>query len=120
MRRSIDFAHSTRETLFPGMISHIFLAVLEKLDPLATQWDHLMRPQYPARLVHTPVSLGVPAQKRLRLLEASICLVHLLLLIDAELAWATVDKEQETADNREDLEEVVLGKVLVGVVLVEL
>lgn len=47
-------------------------------------------------------------------------LVDLLLLVDAELAGAAVDEEKETADNGEDLEKVVLGKVLVGVVLVEL
>lgn len=47
-------------------------------------------------------------------------LVNLLLLVDGELAGAAVDEQQETADNREDLEEVVLGEVLVGVVLVEL
>lgn len=47
-------------------------------------------------------------------------LVDLLLLINAKLAGAAVDEEQETTNNRQDLEEVVLGKVLVGVVLVEL
>ena len=47
-------------------------------------------------------------------------LVHLLLLVDAELAGAAVDEEEEAADDGEDLEEVVLGKVFVGVVLVEL
>ena len=49
-----------------------------------------------------------------------MALVDLLLLVDAELARAAVDQQQETADDGEDLEEVVLGKVLVGVVLVEL
>lgn len=48
------------------------------------------------------------------------CLVDLLLLVDAELAWAAVDKQQETTNDGQDLEEVVLGKVLVRVVLVEL
>lgn len=47
-------------------------------------------------------------------------LVYLLLLVDAELTWSAVDQEQETANNGEDLEEVVLGEVLVGVVLVQL
>lgn len=46
-------------------------------------------------------------------------LVDLLLLVNAELAWAAVDEEQESTDDGQDLEEVVLGKVLVGVVLVE-
>lgn len=36
------------------------------------------------------------------------------------MAWTAVDQEQETTDNRENLEEVVLGEVLVGVVFVEL
>ena len=47
-------------------------------------------------------------------------LVDLLLLVDTELTRAAVDEEQETTDDGEDLEEVVLGEVLVGVVLVEL
>jgi hypothetical protein len=46
-------------------------------------------------------------------------LVDLLLLVNAELAWAAVDEEKESTDDGQDLEEVVLGKVLVGVVLVE-
>lgn len=48
------------------------------------------------------------------------CLVDLLLLVDGELAGAGVDEEEQTTDDGEDLEEVVLGKVLLGVVLVEL
>jgi hypothetical protein len=48
------------------------------------------------------------------------CLVDLLLLVDAELAGAAVDEQQETANDGQDLEEVVLGEVLVRVVLVEL
>ena len=47
-------------------------------------------------------------------------LVNLLLLVDTELTGAAVDQEQQTADNGQDLEEVVLGEVLVRVVLVEL
>lgn len=47
-------------------------------------------------------------------------LVNLLLLIDTELAGATVDQEKQTADDGQNLEEIVLGKVLVGVVLVKL
>lgn len=47
-------------------------------------------------------------------------LVHLLLLVDAELAGAAVDEQEESADNREDLEEIVLGEVLVGVAFVKL
>lgn len=47
-------------------------------------------------------------------------LIDLLLLVDAELAGSAVDEQQEAADNGQDLEKVVLGKVLVGVVLVQL
>lgn len=47
-------------------------------------------------------------------------LVDLLLLVDAKLAWAAVDKQEQAADDGEDLEEVVLGEVLVGVVFVKL
>uniref|UniRef100_A0A1Y1LG74 Uncharacterized protein n=1 Tax=Photinus pyralis TaxID=7054 RepID=A0A1Y1LG74_PHOPY len=46
-------------------------------------------------------------------------LVDLLLLINTELTRATVDQQEQTTDDREDLEEIVLGKVLVWVVLVE-
>lgn len=52
--------------------------------------------------------------------EAVSLLVNLLLLVDGELTGAAVDEEEKTTDNGEDLEEVVLGKVLLGVVLVEL
>jgi len=52
--------------------------------------------------------------------EVEVGLVHLLLLVEADLAGAAVDEQQETTDDGEDLEEVVLGEVLVGVVLVEL
>lgn len=48
------------------------------------------------------------------------CLVDLLLLVDAELARAAVDEQQKTANDGQDLEEVVLGEILVRVVLVEL
>ena len=47
-------------------------------------------------------------------------LVHLLLLVEAVLTGSHVDEQEKTADNGENLEEVVLGEVLVGVVLVEL
>jgi hypothetical protein len=47
-------------------------------------------------------------------------LVHLLLLVKADLTGTHVDEEEKAADDGEDLEEVVLGEVLVGVVLVEL
>jgi hypothetical protein len=47
-------------------------------------------------------------------------LVDLLLLVDAELARAAVDEQEKAADDGEDLKEVVLGEVLVGVVLMEL
>lgn len=47
-------------------------------------------------------------------------LVDLLLLVDAVLSGSTVHQQEETANNRENLEEVVLREVLVGVRLVEL
>jgi len=47
-------------------------------------------------------------------------LVDLLLLVDAIFSGAAVYEQQETANNREDLEEIVLGEVLVGMVLMEL
>lgn len=50
---------------------------------------------------------------------SGFCLVNLLLLVDAELAGAAVDQEQQTTDNGQNLEEIVLGKVLVRVVLVK-
>lgn len=52
--------------------------------------------------------------------SSSFHLVHLLLLVETDLAGTHVDEEEQTADDGEDLEEVVLGEVLVGVVLVEL
>lgn len=47
-------------------------------------------------------------------------LVHLLLLVKADLTGTHVDEEEQAADDGQDLEEVVLGEVLVRVVLVEL
>lgn len=47
-------------------------------------------------------------------------LVNLLLLVDAVLSRPTVHQQEETANNRENLEEVVLREVLVGVRFVEL
>lgn len=47
-------------------------------------------------------------------------LVNLFLLINAELTRAAVHKKKKAADDGENLEEVVLGKVLVGVMLVKL
>jgi hypothetical protein len=48
------------------------------------------------------------------------CLIHLLLLVNAVFTWTAVYEEEKTADDGEDLEEIVFGKVLVGVVFVEL
>lgn len=45
-------------------------------------------------------------------------LVNLLLLIDTELSRAAVYKKQQTTDDGKNLEEIVLGKILVRVVLV--
>lgn len=47
-------------------------------------------------------------------------LVNFLLLIDTELSGSHVDQKKKTTNNREDLEKVVLCKVLVGMVGVEL
>lgn len=47
-------------------------------------------------------------------------LVHLLLLVNAVFAGTAVYEEEKTADDREDLEEIVLGEILVWVVLVKL
>jgi hypothetical protein len=50
----------------------------------------------------------------------SLRLVDLFLLINAIFARSTIYQQQEPPNDREDLEEVVLGKVLVGVVLMKL
>ena len=47
-------------------------------------------------------------------------LVDLLLLVHTELSRTHVDQEEQTTDNRQDLEEIVLSKVLVGVIVVKL
>lgn len=63
---------------------------------------------------------GLKEPLSLFFVSSSFHLVHLLLLVEADLAGTHVDEEEQTADDGEDLEEVVLGEVLVGVVLVEL
>lgn len=57
---------------------------------------------------------------RIVLGHLNFILIDLLLLVDAVFAWAAVYEQQESANNGKDLEEVVLGEVLVGVVLMEL
>jgi uncharacterized membrane protein YciS (DUF1049 family) len=47
-------------------------------------------------------------------------LVDLLLFVNTELPGTAVNKQEKTADNGQDLEEVVFGEVLVRVMLVEL
>jgi hypothetical protein len=47
-------------------------------------------------------------------------LIYLLLLINAIFAWSTVHQQEETTNDREDLEEVVLGKILVRVMVMQL
>lgn len=47
-------------------------------------------------------------------------LVNLLFLVDAELARTAVDQQEKATDDGQNLEEIVLGKVLVRVVGVEL
>jgi hypothetical protein len=53
-------------------------------------------------------------------IERKLCLIYLLLLVDTVFTWAAVYEEEKPADNGEDLEEIVFGKVLVRVVFVEL
>lgn len=53
-------------------------------------------------------------------MRLSVKLVDLLLLVITQLARTTVDQEQETANDGENLEEIVFGKVLVWVVFMEL
>lgn len=52
--------------------------------------------------------------------DRTVSLVDLLLLVDGELARAAVDEEQEAAHDGKDLEEIVLGKVLVRMPVMEL
>ncbi len=47
-------------------------------------------------------------------------LVYLLLLVNAVFTRSAVDQQQESTNDRENLEEVVLCKVFVGMVLVKL
>lgn len=47
-------------------------------------------------------------------------LVNLLLLVHTELTGTHVDQQQETTDDGKDLEEIVLGKILVRVMRVKL
>lgn len=47
-------------------------------------------------------------------------LVHLLLFIQRVLARSRVDEQEEATNDGEDLEEIVLGEVLVWVCVVEL
>ena len=47
-------------------------------------------------------------------------LIYLLLLVNAVFARSAIDQQQESTNDREDLEEIVLGEILVGMVLVEL
>jgi len=47
-------------------------------------------------------------------------LVDLLLLINAVLSGPAVDQEQKAADDGQDLEEVVLGEILVWMRFVKL
>ena len=47
-------------------------------------------------------------------------LVHFLLLVQAIFAWSAVYKQKKSSDDRQDLEEIVLGEILVGVMFVKL
>lgn len=48
------------------------------------------------------------------------CLVDFLLLVHAQLTRSHVHQEQKATHDGKDLEEVVLGEVLVGMILVQL
>lgn len=69
-------------------------------------------------------SMDVCSESRTRVYvhdAASIrLLVDLFLLVDAVLAGAAVDQEEKSPNYGQDLEEIVFGKVLVRVVLVQL
>lgn len=69
-----------------------------------------------------PVGLHAVARAVLRSshIQSEAHLVNLLLLVDTELTRTHVDQEEKATDNREDLEEIVLSEVLVGVVVVQL
>jgi len=56
----------------------------------------------------------------LRLPQHTPLLVHLFLLIEAVFTRPTIHKQQETANDRQDLEKIVFGEILMGMVLVEL
>ena len=58
----------------------------------------------------------IPASKRQRIYY----LVDLLLLIQRVLSRSRVDEQEETTNDGENLEEIVLGEVLVWVCVVEL
>jgi hypothetical protein len=47
-------------------------------------------------------------------------LVDLLFFVDTVLAGTTVHQQEQSTNNREDLEEVILGKILVRMVLMKL
>jgi len=47
-------------------------------------------------------------------------LIYLLLLVNAVFARSAIDQQQESTNDREDLEEIVFGKIFVGVVLMKL
>lgn len=46
--------------------------------------------------------------------------INLLLFVDTQLTGSHVHQQKQSTHNRQDLEEVVFGKVLVRVVVVQL
>jgi hypothetical protein len=49
-----------------------------------------------------------------------VALVHLLLLVQAVFAGSAVHEQKEASDDGQNLEKIVFGEILVGVVLVKL
>ena len=66
------------------------------------------------------VSFGRPVDMARRREDNPARLVHLLLLVETDLPGSHVHQKEKTADDGEDLEEVVLDKIFVGMAVVEL
>jgi hypothetical protein len=47
-------------------------------------------------------------------------LIHLFLLIETVFAWSAIHKQKKASDDRQDLKEIVFGKIFVRVAFVEL
>lgn len=76
--------------------------------------------QYDSTFVTNPSSPTPMLICRVLRSNAMQCLVDLLLLVKADLTWSHIYQKQQTTNNGENLEKVVLGEVLQRVVWVEL